>query len=65
VTLVTNTEEGETGLFLTAWTLLAIKEAALARKMIEPQVTRAMVGRISKSLGHRGRRKSWPRCVLL
>lgn len=53
---------------LTDEVLLAIRETALATKIIEPQVTRAIVGRMSNALGQspdRGRRKSSLRCVLL
>ena len=46
-------------------TLLMVNETMLARKMIDPQVTSAIVGRISNSLGHSGSKKSCPRWVAL
>ena len=50
---------------LTAGTLLAARETALERMTIDPQITNAVVGLISKSLGQRARKNSSLRCVLL
>jgi len=53
------------GLLRMDGTLLTAKEAALERMIIDPQMTNAVVGLISKSLGQRARKNSSPRCVLL
>lgn len=50
---------------LTVGSLLTAREMALVRTIIAPQTINAMVGRISKSVGHSGRKKFWLRCVLL
>lgn len=52
--------EGHTG-----GSLLIIRESVLVMSTIAPQDMRAIVGRMSKSLGHNGKRKSWPRWVVL
>ena len=50
---------------LTAGTLLAARETALERMTIDPQITNAVVGLISKSLGQRARKNSSLRWVWL
>ena len=50
---------------LTAGTLLAARETALERMTIDPQITYAVVGLISKSLGQRARKNSSLRWVWL
>ena len=44
---------------------MTIKEIVLAREMIAEQITSAVVGRISNSVGHNEMTNSSPRCVLL
>lgn len=44
---------------------MTTKEMALVRKMIDEQMIRAVVGRISNSAGHNEMMKSAPECVLL
>ena len=50
---------------LTDGTLLTARETALERMIIAPQVTNAVVGLISKSLGQRARKNSSLRWVWL
>lgn len=50
---------------LTAGTLLTARETALERMTIDPQITNAVVGLISKSLGQRARKNSSLRWVWL
>jgi hypothetical protein len=50
---------------LTDGTLLTARETALERMIIAPQITNAVVGLMSKSLGQRARKNSSLRCVWL
>lgn len=58
-------KKGREGVELTAGTFMTTSEMALKTKMIVEQTTRAVVGLISNSTGHKDMKCSGPRVVLL